>query len=175
MFDRSSDETTGHHIFLEPEDALRGELSQKIRDLAHAHDGSVFVPHVTLLARIEGEHVIERTQAFAHSLEPFTLTLGELGGEDEYFRAFYIRIKEDDALQRAHERALALFEMEDARPYLPHLSLLYGNLTEQERAALIRDTAYPSDVSFAVSRLHLYETHGKADQWRKIGEYPFGA
>jgi 2'-5' RNA ligase len=175
MFDPHSDETTGYHLFLEPEGDLASELQSIIKELASTRGGPVFPPHVTLLAQIEAVDVHERARELATSLQPFQMLLGSLAGEDEYFRAFYIRMEDTDAVIKAHESANHLFGMEDARPYLPHISLLYGSLPEQDRAALIRDTVYPKGALMQVSALHLYETRGKVQEWRKVAEYPFGA
>ena len=175
MFDTRSSETTGYHIFLEPSGELGRELQTVVNELAETHGGPSFPPHVTLLARVEGADVHERTQALATSLEPFSLTLGPLDGEDEYFRAFYIRMEETAAVVAAHEKANALFGVEDARPYLPHISLLYGNIPDVLREKLIAETRYPKGTVLEVSRLHLYETQGATASWRKVGEFMLGA
>lgn len=62
--------------------------------------------------------------------------------------------------------------------YMPHLSLLYGDLTEeekkkaQEKANILDDTI--SGLSFPVTRLALYKTDTEdktLKSWEKIAEY----
>lgn len=175
MFDPRDSRTIGHHLFLEPTGTLGQELQAAITDLAKRYDGPIFAPHVTLLARIEDEDPREKVKELASSLTPFTLTLGTLDGEDEYFRAFYIHIEHTDALKAAHQAALATFSMEDARPYMAHLSLFYGNIDNVLRTKLMEGTVYPAGTSWQVDSLSLYETAGNAEAWRKVGEYPFGS
>lgn len=61
---------------------------------------------------------------------------------------------------------------------MPHLSLLYGNLTDEERKRALEKVKELDDsiasLKFTISRVVLYKTHNEArDQhsWEKIMEY----
>ncbi len=175
MNDPKESKTSGYHLFLEPENSLRGELQDIIITLAEEQGSPSFPPHVALLARIPAEPVevlSEKCRTLASQLEPFELSLGELGAEEKYFKALYVQILEH-AVAEAHEKAYAVFGMKDEAPYAAHLSLLYGNYEpaaiEEIKAKLI----YPKGVNFTVRKLHLYKTEGEASVWKKIAEFPF--
>jgi len=174
MFDPKSKETIGHHLFLEPDEPLLGELSGIIRTLSETYGGPVFDPHVTLLARIEDDNVMEKARILAREMLPLTLRVSGIEGEDEYFRAFYLKVEPTPELMDAHSRANELFGMEDARAYAPHLSLFYGNIDDDARQRL--RAAVPSFVgtTFTVSTLSLFKTAGAADLWQRTERYPLG-
>lgn len=176
--DPHSNQTLGYHLFLEPSGALKDELHASIDMLAREYDGPVFNPHVTLLGRIRensDEEVLAKARTLAASLTPFTLTLGTVGYEDVYFRALYIRIKELEPVTAYHRAARTAFGMEHEDPYLPHLSLLYGEYPEAQKVRTIESLTYPVEREFAVDRIHVYRTPGETHRWHKIGEAEFGS
>ena len=178
MIDPRDSKTTGYHLFLEPEGALREELSALIRNLAGEYGGPVFAPHVTLLARIPveaEEKIIEKAQSLAKLLTPLTLTLGDLAAEERYYRALYIKIKEVEEMEKCHAQANETFSMQDEAAYLPHLSLLYGNYPQEKKEATMQVLQFPRGASFSADRLHLYRTEGEVGQWYEVGQYALGA
>lgn len=173
----TSNSVTGYHIFLEATGELQTELSALVHTLARAHEGPVFVPHVTLLAHIREDEasVLDKAEEFARKATPFTLTLGEIGHEQIYFRALYIRIEETEQVSALHQEARGVFSMPSSDTYMPHVSLLYTNMPEEEKAPIIESLQYPKGASFLVDRLHVYQTEGTAETWKKIKEIPFGS
>lgn len=166
-------ETTGYHLFLEPTGALKEKLAGYIHTLAETYGGPVFPPHVTLVGSIpnlEEEEVIAKATALAHT--PLTLTLGDLDGEDAYFRAFYIRIEENEALASYYEQACAMFGV-PLQTYCPHLSLFYGGVSDTARAAMKDSLPYAAGESFVVDSLSVYRGEGGAEEWQKVAEIPF--
>ena len=174
MFDPKSNRTSGYHFFLEPEGSCAEELGGIIAALAREHGGPVFPPHVTLIGSVEDADAPAKAEALARLLTPFTITLGLLGSDDEFFRAFYIAAEKTPSLQEAHDQAKAVFGLEHMRPYTPHLSLFYGNIDTATRELLMRETAYPAGASWEARSFVLYEGEGSAEEWRRVAEYPFG-
>ena len=173
--DPRSDKTTGYHLFLMPEGVLAEELQQTIQNLSQVYGGPVFAPHVTLLARIPGisdDEMIEKTKDLAQALSPMNLTLGELASEPSYFRALYSRIVEHDQVREAYDKAADAFSMERNPEYLAHLSLLYGNFSEDEASHIKASVTLPADVQFVADKLHLFRTKGAVGQWQKVAEFP---
>lgn len=176
MIDPRSSRTEGYHLFLEPTGRLKDELSSIISKLAEEYEAPVFIPHVTVLARIPAEDeavLVARTEALAKMLSPFELTFEGLDMEDIYFRALYLQAQSTKELTECHAQAVEIFDMEDSNAYRPHLSLLYGNYPAARKQETINILAAPLGSSFLVDRVHLYKTEGEAHAWRKMGEYPF--
>jgi len=177
MFDPSSPRTIGYHIFVEPEGDLREEMQQVINSLAHTYGGPAFVPHATLLARITASsetEVIDKSRVLARNIENFSLSLGEVCGESSFFRALYVKIANPEVLHGYHNSANQMFGLTDVNEYCPHLSLFYGNISDELRREMVEEVGTRLSGSFDVSKLCVYTTPGAADTWKKIAEVPFG-
>ena len=171
--DSRPEQTSGYHLFLEPEGGLQAWLKQCIEILSELQGGPVFPPHITL-GRASGEsdeEVMEQTQTLAEAFSPMPLRLGELGGEDTFFRAFYIHIEAPPILTIFHERVSDVFATQEPRTYMPHLSLFYGLPTQEMRTEMAKAITYPKGEEFIATRMHLYRTQGRVEEWEKIGEF----
>ncbi|MDB5265644.1 MAG: cyclic phosphodiesterase-like protein [Parcubacteria group bacterium] len=176
MTDSQSDRTEGYHLFLEPSGATAESLKASIAALAEEFGGPTFPPHVTLLSGIateEEEVLIEKTEQLAALTVPFSLTLGEAGTEDAYFRALYLKVQESEALVLFHAHASELFSMQDASTFMPHLSLLYGNYPEERKRAALAALLVP-EGSFSIDRISLYRTEGTVADWQKVADLSLG-
>ncbi len=177
MFDPKSSMTVGHHLFLLPPQEVRESLQEVITSLAGQFGGISFEPHITLLARIEHpdeEYLAARAMELARSFHPFTVALGTMGKEDAYFRALYLTVGKNDALQHLHSLAATSFNIIDTAPYRPHLSLYYGNASEETKQEMSKTITLPERIEFPIESLFLYRTSGEAHQWLRIGEYELG-
>ncbi|CAN5764770.1 hypothetical protein BH11PAT2_BH11PAT2_03300 [soil metagenome] len=180
MIDPQSSKTTGFHLLLQPEGRMNERLLEIIEQLATEYGGPVFPPHITLLARIPADHhgsveeISTKAQKLADSLSAFTVTLGHGSAENTYFRSIYLHIKEQTQMRGLHAQALEIFSMTDESPYLPHLSLLYGNYSEEQKRKTIESLTLPAEHSFEVKSLHLYQTEGEVRDWKFIKQFSFG-
>ena len=159
-------------MFFEPEGKLKDELQATINKLSEKFDGPIFTPHVTVLARIEEESdeiVIMKTLELASKIKPLTLELGDIDGEDAYFRALYIKVSNPEVITKYHQVANQIFEMKDVTPYLPHLSLFYGN-ESLDIEDIADEIALPKRASFVAEKIIVYKTPGRAENWELIAE-----
>lgn len=177
MIDSKSASVTGYHIFLEPTGELNSALATVIQTMGASYEGPSFVAHVTLLAHIRDDEatVLHKAEEIARSAAPFTLTLGDIGHEQVFFRALYIRMEETEQADALHQEARKVFAMPSTDVYMPHLSLLYSNMSEEQKIPIIETLQYPKGESFLVDRVCVYETNGGAESWKKIKEIPFGS
>ena len=174
MFDPRDPATIGYHLFF----VLKGELGERfstvIKSLAAENGGPVFDPHLTLLARIEGTEsdVRARTGKLAGMLKPFTITAGSIAKEDAFFRALYLLAIPSPELSNARAKTLEVFDRNDSS-YLPHFSLFYGNVSDEEKSTMEASITESLTFGFLVDRVYLYDTPGITETWKCIGEYPF--
>lgn len=176
MFDPKDNRVTGYHLFLLPQGELFRTLEHTIRELKERFNGVLFEPHITLLARIpeQGEEaLVEKTRQLATTMKPFEVQLKEIGMEDVYFRALYLKAEPNELLQNFHKKAQTLFHVEDNGTYMPHLSLYYGNTPSAVKRTMVESLSLPEEITMTVDRVCLYRTEGEADAWVRVGEYPF--
>jgi 2'-5' RNA ligase len=167
MLDPHESETSGYHLFLIPGGGLLTELRLLVADLAATYDGPIFDPHVTLLSHIAGaeEDIVAKAAELAKALHPFQLSFRDIGMEDAFFRALYARANPSPELANAHATAVKIFDVHDEPLYIPHLSLLYGNLSPEAKTEIARTLVLPNDFQFRVDEIHVYRTEGPATEW----------
>jgi 2'-5' RNA ligase len=78
-----------------------------------------------------------------------------------------------EPLRKAHQAACQAFGHRREPPFMPHLSLLYGNFPRGLKEEMVTEMGPRLDVQFKVRRLHLYRTHGEPRLWRRVASFGF--
>ena len=166
----------GHSLWLMPSGEELDRFSKLVEKLAQEHSAPVFQPHVTLLGEIlEGEEeIIKKVQELAAEHQPFPVTLGAVDYQDYYFRTLFVRANETQPLLDLHNNSRELFDMQNIPPYMPHLSLLYGNYPQAIKDKIIQGIGRDFTTQFEVTSVHLFKTDGEANTWYRVNEFPLG-
>jgi 2'-5' RNA ligase len=162
-----------YSLWLMPTGDVARTFSRIISRLAEQYASPTFTPHVTLLGSIETseQDVITRSGALASLIHPFTIRLTSVGYSDQYFRALFVRVDPTDALLAAYQEACKAFPKLIKPDYMPHLSLLYGNLPVEVKQRGIEEIGGQFSDEFYVESLHLYLTEGLPDAWREVRQF----
>jgi 2'-5' RNA ligase len=166
----------GVSLWLVPEGPPRGRLAGLIEGLAARLGTKPFAPHVTLLPGLPGPEadVLDRARVLAAELGPLTVELSGINGLDAHFRCVFFRVADSRALREAHGRAARSFGREPDPSFDPHLSLVYGTLPPELKAAVQRELSDRVPEPLAVRNLHVWRTEGSVGEWREIGSLPLG-
>lgn len=150
-------------------------LAQIIIELGHAYHAPAFEPHVTLLAGIPGpeESVVGQCHQLTAMLEPFSVQLTRLDQLDEFYRSVFVRVLETAPVMETNLRAQDIFGLEQKPPYMPHLSLLYGNFPQVTKQQIINRLEESCALEFQVDRLYLIDGQGQPRDWRRVEEFAF--
>jgi len=134
----------------------------------------VFEPHITLLGGLSGsgKELCQRTRALAVAIEPLEVRLHEAASLDEYYRCLFVEVAPSRALQDAHAAAGQVFDQRSNAGFYPHLSLVYGNLEEKEKATVLNEIGRHFDESIRIEQLALYDTSGPV--WRCVERVGLG-
>ena len=145
------------HLWIVPTGAVYSRLADVISDLSTRYQGPAFVPHLTLLGRLEGEErvLVDRTHQLARVLQPFEVRLQAPACTATYFRCLFLPAEPSSPLLDAHRQATQICNVQPTGAFDPHVSLLYGEFPERVKDEIIK--ALPLDLpgTFAVSRLQL--------------------
>ncbi len=151
-------------MLAEPENA---ELHSVISGLARQLNASEFTPHMTLLGSlgpIEIELPLEKIAAAAGQLGNLrvkNVTMGE-----SYFQSLYLLFERNEALLKLQQQ----YSKEGAAPFMPHVSLYYGE--DRKKAwQLLEGQRLPAQVCF--SGLALCSTNGPVEQWHMVKKIRF--
>lgn len=159
-----------------PQGRVRKDLERLITKLSMQYATQRFEPHVTLIGEIaiREQEAITKTQCLAKKLRPFTISLTEVACLGEYFRCVFIKAQKTAKLMNANLTARALFKQDNDEVYIPHLSLIYGDLIPSVKKQIIKKIGQRSNVNFIANRITLYYTNGQPQSWHAILEAPLG-
>ncbi|MDG1478552.1 MAG: hypothetical protein P8R54_03130 [Myxococcota bacterium] len=145
------------------------QLVPVLAALAEAYSGPRFVPHLTLLGSIPGGELVARSASLAARLSPMMLPTGPVLKSTRWFRCLTLTIPLSSVLQSARDAAADAFGV-PARPWLPHISLLYGDLRADQTARITEGLpTLPTAVRF--STLVLAATIGPTEAWSELGRW----
>ena len=162
-----------YSLWLKPTGDACERLARLLRELRTRHGGPEFAPHVTLLGSIAEplQAVLLKAAALAATLRPWMLSLEGMDYLDEYFRCLFVRVAPSRPLREAYHAAREVFGYSDDRPFMPHLSLLYGDYRPSLKEAVIAEWGPRLDLTFKVRALHVYSTRGEPCRWRCVRRF----
>ncbi len=159
-----------YSLWLQPNGDIAYQLQERIRKLSKKYNTPVFAPHVTLLGSLSASEteLISLTRTLASSWHPIELVLTKAGYHDLFYQALFVHVKKNNALKEMRETACRLFDQSDTEPYVPHLSLLYGELSQKEKERILNIMGREFHIRFWVNSIVLMQTEGPPQQWKKI-------
>ena len=135
-----------------PTGEVRQRLAGKILELSREYAGPVFEPHVTLASGIVGpaREIATKMADLARRITPFTVRLTEVDFLDEYFRCLFVRVAMTHPIMKANKAARAVFGLEKQPAFMPHLSLLYGNMPSSVKEKIATSLGRRFELEFKV-------------------------
>lgn len=160
-----------------PPPAVRDALREQIAALARRYRTPRFEPHITLLGAIAGEIEAIRVHAaaLARAIAPIEVRLCTLEHTDAYFRCVYLKAEINEALRSAHRLTCQQLQRPMDEEFMPHLSLVYGDLDAVTRSQLVDDIGRSLATHFTLRELALYDYRGSPEQWRCVQAFELGA
>jgi 2'-5' RNA ligase len=157
-------------LWLQPNGDIACKLQEKIKKLSQKYDTPIFAPHVTLVSSLEASEteMISLTKTLASSLHPVELVLTKAGWQSDYYKSIFIHIQNNGELKWMYKTACQLFDLPDAEPYFPHLSLLYGNIELNEKERILNIIGREFYLRFSVNSIALMRIEEDPEEWKKI-------
>lgn len=159
-----------YSLWLEPTGDIAYKLQECIKMLSKKHNTPVFSPHVTLLGGLEASQteLTALTNTLASYVSPFNLSLTKTGCLNTFYQSLFIHIEQNENLSYLRNNACRLFDCSDNDEYMPHLSLLYGDLSRKDKEKILNNIGREFYIEFTVRKLVLMHTDGKPKEWRKV-------
>jgi 2'-5' RNA ligase len=167
-------------LWLIPDEAWRHFLARIIVRLSQQYETPRFEPHLTLLGQIAMEHgdAANRTARLASRLRTFQVVLNGLSYRGEFFRALFLEAERTPPLMEAYRTACVIFDRKPEETFLPHISVLYGDLPATTKDALISRLAseLKLPLSVRISRLDLMIASSRlpVSSWHCLASYALG-
>lgn len=166
-------EAKGYSIWLMPSGKAYDVLCKIILRLSRKYNTPYFEPHVTLIGEISGSEneVVSKTANLASFLQPFKIEFRRVGYTNEYFRCLFLMAAVTDVIMKANHAARKAFGVETSKEYMPHLSLIYGNLLPAAKKEIIADIGEEMHASFVADRIALFSTADRPEDWFMVKEF----
>ncbi|XP_037422587.1 cyclic phosphodiesterase-like [Triticum dicoccoides] len=162
--DQSPEEV--YSVWALPPEPVRDRLRGLMAGLRAAHGGPPFEPHATVVGavRMRRPAAIQalRAAAVAAGVAPYTARVTGVARGDFFYQCVYLLLEPTPEVIQTSDHFCAHFGFQRSTPYMPHVSLLYGDLTDEEKeAARKKVEEMDSEISglqFEISELALYRT-----------------
>lgn len=159
-----------YSLWLRPFGDIAFSIQQRINKLSEKYNTPSFEPHVTLLSGLRyGEtELIQLTNTLAAALTPFEILLTKAGYRDKYYQSLFAHVKKSEELMNAYKTAVRLFDIEETEEFIPHLSLMYGDFTQEEKERILSILGREFHIRFEVHNLLLVKSEGSPEEWENI-------
>lgn len=151
-------------LWLVPPVTLRAEIASIIDEYAEELSTPRFIPHLTLLGGIARGVTVDELGGLAREIAGVTVEPQGVATGDDYYHCVFVAVKRTPELQRARAAAERIFGA-SAEPFVPHMSLVYGDLPPERREAIAREIEATRFVAFAPEVLEAVETDGTPERW----------
>src|SRR5699024_10821039 len=155
-----------YSLWLQPSGDIAYRLQERINKMSRQYGTPSFAPHVTLLGSLKASEteLISLAGTLVSSLDPVELTLTKAGYHDQFYQSLFLHVKKNKMLGFLRRRACRLFDLNDSDRYTPHLSLLYGDLSQNQKERILNVMGREFYIKFPVSSIVLMQTEGTPDQ-----------
>ena len=166
----------GYSIWLIPTGETYQKLAKIISALSEKYSTPNFEPHVTLIGGGDligtEEEAVSKTLKLTEALKPFEIKLAKADYFNEYFKCLFIRAEKTKEVIEANDIARKHLNLKPIPDYMPHLSLMYGDINSEIKEKILADLEREFNLSFEVKSIHLFSTTGEVKDWYKIKEFP---
>ncbi|CAJ1960656.1 unnamed protein product [Cylindrotheca closterium] len=172
----------------ESSDCTVGDFYQDIINKLAEEQGTFgdFIPHITLVAALEltAEEIVKKVRnEIAPKIPPYAFEVEKVSFKDAYFQSVFVKLhtdRPDGMLKQANALAKHVFPERQSDPaYMPHLSLVYGNLPKEQKEEKIvpkvqeqlKDASSETAI-IPIDSIQVWSTEGPVEKWFCIDTIP---
>ncbi|XP_004293642.1 PREDICTED: cyclic phosphodiesterase-like [Fragaria vesca subsp. vesca] len=174
--------TPEKHVYsvwaLPPED-VAPRLQKLMEGLRAEFTGPYFDPHITVVGAITltPEDALNKFETASKAVKAYEAKVERVATGTFFYQCVFLLINPTPQVVEASTSCCGHFGYNNSTPYMPHLSILYADLSDedkkkaQEKANILDESI--TSLSFAVTRLALYKTDTEdktLKSWEKIAE-----
>jgi len=161
-----------YYLWLMPQKEMVDEFQKIIQGLSEAYGTPVFEPHVTLITGLRGneDNLVNEIGAFTLRKRKISVTTKGINYMHGFFTALFLNIQNTPEIDQLNTQAREFLTPFGQGSYHPHLSLLYGDITSQEKKRIFADLNL-APQTITLDKLKLIKGHSNVAQWQVIGEW----
>lgn len=136
-------------------------------------DAPVFEPHITVVGGIDGDESVldDGVRSLAEQQDAFDVEFTGVQCSTTRHQCVFLQAVPTADLLSLHQEAVELFDVA-AGMYVPHLSLVYSDMSIPERLELVESLTISSPPSTAhINSIALVKTTGSVSEWETVARY----
>uniref|UniRef100_A0A6N2KNW9 Cyclic phosphodiesterase n=1 Tax=Salix viminalis TaxID=40686 RepID=A0A6N2KNW9_SALVM len=168
-----------YSVWAIPPEDVGARLKRLMAGLTSEFGGPQFEPHVTVVGAITltEQDALEKFNSACDGLQAYNATVDRVATGTFFYQCVYLLLHPMPEVVEASAHCTGHFGYKSSTPYMPHLSLLYGDLTDdekkkaQEKAGTLDESI--NGLSFPITHLALWKTDTQdltLKSWEKIAE-----
>ncbi|CAB4276320.1 unnamed protein product [Prunus armeniaca] len=173
-------ENNMYSVWALPPDDVAPRLKKLMQGIRDEFSGPEFEPHITVVGAISltPEDALNKFKSASRGLKAYDAKVDRVAtGGTLFYQCVFLLINPTPQVVETSAHCCGHFGFNSSTPYFPHLSLLYADLTDEEKKKA-QEKANSLDesigsLSFPVTRLALYKTDTgdkTLKSWEKIAE-----
>ncbi|XP_042484562.1 cyclic phosphodiesterase-like [Macadamia integrifolia] len=168
-----ADEEHDYSVFALPPEDVNQRLKAVMKGLRSDFGGPEFEPHITVVGiiRLTKSDALQKFNSACEGLKSFTAQVDSVATGTFFYQCVFLRLHTTPEVMSTAEKINDCFGYKNSTPYMPHLSLLYGDLTDEEKKkAQEKAEVFDENIgslTFQISRLALYKID---TDWEKVAE-----
>ena len=162
-----------YSLWFMPEGSVYNKFETFIKDIAKKYNAPTFKPHVTLIGGITDKDVFEKSELLSKKIKPFTIKIVKASFMFDYYRCVLALAEKNPEIMNAAKNAREIFTEYNKREYIPHLSLLYGEFSEEIKQKIVKELG---DIiaKFEVRDIKLVTGGNVPEKWTVVKEHKLG-
>ncbi|GAB2299035.1 hypothetical protein Dimus_033109 [Dionaea muscipula] len=166
-----------YSVWALPSDDVRDRVKTLMDGLRSEFGGPEFEPHITVVGAIylSDEDAVQKFRSACDGLKAYTATVESVSTGTFFYQCVFLLLHPSPEVVEASSHCSSHFGYKNSSSYMPHMSLIYGDITDEEKKkarekAVILDESINS-LSFPVTRLALYKTDvgdKTTKSWEKV-------
>ncbi|KAK3206688.1 hypothetical protein Dsin_020734 [Dipteronia sinensis] len=168
-----------YSVWAIPPKEVGARLKKIMEGLKSDFGGPHFEPHVTVVGAINltAEDAAEKFKSACEGLKAYNCSVDRVATGTFFYQCVYLLLHPNAEVVEASAHCCGHFGYSNSTPYMPHLSLLYADLTDdekkkaQEKAKTLDDSI--DKLNFPITRLALWKTDTgdkTLKSWEKVAE-----
>ncbi|KAF8391167.1 hypothetical protein HHK36_023468 [Tetracentron sinense] len=168
-----------YSVWAIPPEDVRDRLKEVMKGLRLDFGGPEFEPHITVVGAISltEADALHKFRSACEGLKSYTARINSVSTGTFFYQCVYLLLDPNPEVMEASAHCTGHFGYNTLTPYMPHLSILYGDLSDEEKKKAQEKTETLdesiSSLSFQITRLALYKTDTEdktLKSWEKVAE-----
>lgn len=172
----------GYSLWFIPDEPVASYCQKQINELQSLYNKDItFLPHITLLgdifppATVSQTTVEERTETVLRSVLPtlrsFTVPIKEVTMGQLFYRCVFLLCEKENTIVQLNTAIQNEFGHQET--YMPHLSLLYADISTEKREQLCKELN-PLIIDqdhltlIKIKAIELWDTTGRPPVWKQL-------